>query len=832
MRKRRTVFKVVAAYDTETTNITETHEAFVSLYIVNDLRKIQPLSSYQVDDPREHIMFGRTVNDMLDILNTFIMDGIEHHYVPVIAAYNLAFDIQTLLRVLCAGFKLTTTAQSAQNYYYVDVNDMETGECRLRFWDTFFLEQGGLSAMGETAGVPKAIGDWDYSLVRTPFTPLSERELHYASRDVQVIPAYFAYLLKANEWLTPDMLGSKVLTRTGLVRQMAANQLRNLRLPHHKNVIGVEFAKKCQVEFPKDYDTYALRKACFRGGFTFTAARHASVAKHDVASLDVTSMHHAFINGRRVPYGFVKMPTRMLQMFADHVVSVSPDEVLKFYDKPFNCAFHCRIRFTNLRLKAGSPFEYHGIGLIPRGKFAKSAKVTEFYDRPREIAAENGTRSHGWHDHATGVVFAFGKLMSAAEATVHVCETELWCIAQVYDWDSMEVVAGEGATRFDVPPAYVTLQSNLLFNRKSDVKRITKEYKPGTPFTGDIPPSIPEGIAAGLRDGSITGEFLTHYYNSTVKGQFNGIYGTQAQDLLKPDYMVTDEGVVEVDDDTIATPENYSQRMPSRCRVWYTYGMRIVGGSRMHLVLAIILLWRRFGPQCEILGGDTDSLKIACNGLSDTDLASTVDPLLKAVQKAISACEWPIREAFPNLASPLTHVGGFEVENAGHHYPNHMELWNKARVSQDEHGAYHVTLAGVSRPDGSYHLEHWMRDMEDAGHSFQWVVERCAWNANLTPELSHGLEQTYPHPMDVYDDDVVDHNGEIQHVTAPMAVCLYAAGRMLGDTSKNVNRECVDYLRKTYDRRVYQTPHVNNVTDTEALMETWDETITARKGNR
>lgn len=84
--------------------------------------------------------------------------------------------------------------------------------------------------MGETCGLPKAVGDWDYSLVRTPETPLTEEEMFYARRDVQVIPQYLQWLLRANHWLTPDMLGCRVLTKTSLVRQMARREIGGRRV--------------------------------------------------------------------------------------------------------------------------------------------------------------------------------------------------------------------------------------------------------------------------------------------------------------------------------------------------------------------------------------------------------------------------------------------------------------------------------------------------------------------------------------------------------------------------------------------------------------------------
>lgn len=137
---------------------------------------------------------------------------------------------------------------------------------------------------------------------------------------------------------------------------------------------------------------------------------------------------------------------------------------------------------------------------------------------------------------------------------------------------------------------YVTLQSNMLFERKSDCKYMTKHYETGIPFTGDIPASIPEGLANEMRKGTMDAGFLNSYYNGTVKGQFNSIYGTMAQDIFKPGYGVDEGGGIYVDQTTIATRENFATKIPKRCRVLYTYGMRIVAGSRMHLIIAMLLI--------------------------------------------------------------------------------------------------------------------------------------------------------------------------------------------------------------------------------------------------
>lgn len=809
--KERKEFRVAAIYDTETTNIGEGAEtrAYPILYIFNDLRNT-PIESYKPDT--DDVRFYRHTAEALAYIDDLVGYGREHGYIPVIAAYNLMFDMQTLLLELAQAYRIEVNAQTATSVYTLDL--CVGGDVVCRFWDTFYLEMGGLRAMGETCGLPKAVGDWDYSLTRTPETSLTDEEKFYAQRDVQVIPQYLQWLLRANHWLTPDMLGCRVLTKTSLVRQMARREIGGRRITLRggkKLTLQRAFEMTCNQEFPKTYDSYALRKACFRGGLTFTAAQTASVVVDNVASLDVTSMHHAFINGRRLPVKFAPTPVEILQIACENIAGTSIDDVLANYDDPFKTGVHAAVRFINLRLRKGTCFDAWGIAICPRSKFVKTLQAdTDYSNNERAKTQENSIRAHGYVDSAVNPVYAFGKLYSADECILHVNEIELWNVTQVYEYDEMQVLYGESTTKTIIPPDYVTLQSNMLFARKTDVKNLIKHYTEGTPYTCDIPDSIPEGITRDAKTGELSMKFLQSYYGSTVKGQFNGIYGTQAQDVLKADYRVTEHGELEVDRATVCTPDNFAAKRPKTPRVLYTYGMRIVAGSRMHLIIAMMLVYARFGDGVTVTGGDTDSLKIRCDAdVTDDALLDCLSPLHDAVETAINRTMRRVRVTAPDMASTLDHIGKFEVEDCGGttRYARHMELWNKARVSLDAAGRVHITCAGLPRPDGAYTAEDFIRDLMESGCDFADVVRMAlGYDVLVDYEICHTLQRNRPHVWDRYVGVVKDYRGEVARVDVPEAIALYPSGRWLGESDKQANGENIAYLRNVYNRNVETTP--------------------------
>ena len=794
---------MAAIYDTETTNIgnDENARAFPILFIDNDIRDID-IYNY-TPDRDDKIHFYRTEQEMLDRIDEYVFWGECLGVVPIICAYNLMFDLQPLMEELNERYEIKANAQSSTNVYTLDLFSDENHV--LRFWDTYHLEMRGLSAMGETCGLAKAKGDWDYTLQRTGETAITDLEYFYASRDVQVIPAYLSYLLRANEWMDQSDFGFRVITKTSIVRQMARREIERLVIPKKngkKLELRYAFMQLCKKELPPNYTLYALRKACFRGGWTFTAARYSMTLQKNVISADAVSMHHTFINGRYVPQDFTVCYPRELASHFRTVLNTTLDDVLENYEKPFTCAFHAQARIKNIRLRKGSCFEYWGIALSASSKFKKNiAAGVEFGYDPANVAQENAVRDNGWFDRFDCAEFAFGKLYSAKEITIYINELELWTLSRVYEWDSIEPLFGEATIRFKLPPDFVTLQSNKLFEQKSAAKFINFHYKKGQPYPYSVK-SIPDGIANELKKGTLEPDFFTQWYTSTIKGMFNGIYGTMAQDVFKPQYKCVD-GTLVVDDTTITTPENYNEKKPRSTRVLYTYGMRIVGGSRMHMAILMELLWKSLGTKIRVLGGDTDSVKVSCDDdIADEDIENAMKPIGDAAKTAIDRCMARLRRTFPDLASTLRDIGSFEIENKNNHYQLHYEMWNKARVSFDGKRT-HITCAGLPRPIGKYTIETFMDDLIASGYSAEEVITNTVgFDTLVSNSVSHTLEHHKPKPDDLYEGYVTDYLGNTTYVCCHQSTALYPAPRWLGETLKLTNRLSVEYLERKYNRKL------------------------------
>lgn len=138
--KERKEFKVAAIFDTETTNIGEGAEtrAYPILYIFNDLRDT-PLESY--DSVSDDVRFYRHTSEALTYIDDLIEYGRAHGYTPIIAAYNLMFDMQTLMLELAQSYTITANAQTATSVYTLDLCIGDDVVCR--FGTRFTLKWAG-----------------------------------------------------------------------------------------------------------------------------------------------------------------------------------------------------------------------------------------------------------------------------------------------------------------------------------------------------------------------------------------------------------------------------------------------------------------------------------------------------------------------------------------------------------------------------------------------------------------------------------------------------------------------------------------------------------------
>lgn len=729
-------------------------------------------------------VFLRTPDSVSSELAKVIGRGKESHYLPIIAGSGIAWIMKPIIMVM--ECKVKVAAQSPSALYYMDILDGK--KAVLRIWDVSWMEPGGLESMASMVNMPVPTLS---SSMMTPETPMRGSDKRALRMQSEIILAYLHRLLTTTDYLREDDFGYHLMTRTSLVRLMAKRKIGTLTYKgrHRKVSLWAAFQKTAQQEDATDYRTYALRRSAFRGGLAFVCGKEVGLDHHDVASLDVVSMHHVFINGRLLPVKFRPVETDLLHVVWRRTLHTSVERILQDYSQPFDEAFHVAVRLKGLRLKRDSLFDREKFGIIPADKLHRGSELVGAVESDTSVAADKTIFDEGLADSAVGAECAFGKVLSADEIVLHVSEIEAWCLGQVYEWDEEEILYGELSQKFVVPPDYVTLQSNLLFSQKTDVKEVLNRYEEGVP-TEDVPDTIPEAMRKKIENGSLDKSALKAFYATTVKGAFNAIYGSQSMDPHRPSWAVDEDGGIAIDSDTVPSMKNGLHK--GSVGSIYTYGLRISGGSRMHLIIALELIDGVVTP----LSGDTDSIKCVAK-CSNKKILDSLKPLHDATDRAVARVQERVRASYPDLASDFKGLGHFMIEEAApgeDRWEHQMDGWAKTRITMS-HGKYHITAAGLPQPIGMYTIENWCNEMSKE-HSFEEVAGFVmGYNTFVVPEIAHGLTAIQP-KSDMVEETIEDRDGIKRVVEAPSVVVAEESGITMGDPKYGNVQENLEFLKK------------------------------------
>lgn len=279
---------VPAAFDIETT----------SFYDHEEKRAVMYIWQFGIDNL---VTTGRTWAQFLSLLTAvqLVLDLDETRRL-VVYVHNLPYEFQFIRKRI-----------DWDEVFLMD--DRKPVYCRTKgvvFKCSMKLSGGkALRTVGNdllTYKVEKRDGDLDYSVIRSPLTPLSERELGYCENDIRVILHYIAEKIESDGNITKIPL-----TNTGYVR----DKCRKACLKDEKNYFRY---RRLMNNLTIDPDEYQQLKRGFKGGFTHANAHFVgqiltSISSHDLRSsyptvmlLEKFPMSKAVKVSEQIPYDELK----------------------------------------------------------------------------------------------------------------------------------------------------------------------------------------------------------------------------------------------------------------------------------------------------------------------------------------------------------------------------------------------------------------------------------------------------------------------------------------------------------------------------------------------
>ena len=254
---------VICAFDIETTRLKDIEQSFMYIW------------QLQIGD--DVTVVGRYWNEYLDILDQ-IRNVLDDEWL-VIYVHNLSYEFAFLKGIYRFSEDEVFAVESRK------VLKCEMYGC-FEYRCSYMLTNMTLDRFLKKYDVEnkKLTGQFDYSKIRYPWSPLSADELAYCINDVKGLVQALTKQMRSDG----DDLQSIVLTSTGYVRRdvkKAMSRFNHLELQ----------------DMLPDVDVYMLLREAFRGGDTLSNRWNTDEIIENVKSVDITSSYPASMMMERYP---------------------------------------------------------------------------------------------------------------------------------------------------------------------------------------------------------------------------------------------------------------------------------------------------------------------------------------------------------------------------------------------------------------------------------------------------------------------------------------------------------------------------------------------------
>ena len=245
--------------------------------ITDDINKVSIMYCWQFAI-NGHVIFGRTWTEFMELMEK--LSSITNDQTRILVyVHNLAFEFQ-FIRCLFTWHKVFSIAPRKPIYAITD-----TG---IEFRCSYILTNYSLSKLSDQLQKYKIakLDTLDYSLTRSPDTPLTWPEIRYCINDVLVVSAYIQECILKERYICYIPL-----TATGYCRRycrkmcLYGNSKKNRSKQYnryHNLMLSLQITGT---------DEYKQLKRCFSGGFTHASAYYSGKTMHDVDSIDFTSSY-------------------------------------------------------------------------------------------------------------------------------------------------------------------------------------------------------------------------------------------------------------------------------------------------------------------------------------------------------------------------------------------------------------------------------------------------------------------------------------------------------------------------------------------------------------
>lgn len=438
-KKKPAVYELVSSFDIETTSYSKDDEDIAFMYIWQ----------FSLEN---YVIYGRTWEQYFEFIDKLKNIGnITPETQLIIWVHNLSFEFQFIRKMI-----------EWQKVFATDERKVVYGITTQGFVyrDSYILAGYSLNLVAKNLHnhkIKKLVGFLDYDKIRTPETPLTQKELEYSSNDVIIVVDYIHEQI--------DEYGSitKIpLTNTGRVREFTRDYVFYNHQKSHRKTGGTfgQYRRLMNI-LTIDKGTYEQAKRAFQGGFTHANARKQGKIIDNVSSYDFTSSYPTVMVSEKFP---------MSRPFYPKINTIDDLEKLM---KKSACMFD--VKFKNIQSK----IDFENYLSVSRCKVSS------------DCIEDNG------------------RIYSASSVITTVTDVDWWILKQCYSWDKIAIGTVRAFYRDYLPKNFIRAIADLYQN-KTKLKGIPEKHGEYMRNKGMLNSMYGMSVTDIVRDENIyNGEWLT-----------------------------------------------------------------------------------------------------------------------------------------------------------------------------------------------------------------------------------------------------------------------------------------------------------------------------------
>lgn len=367
----------------------------------------------------DQVVYGRYWWEFAEFLDNLHADlNLKIDNKLIIYVHNLKYEFAFMRKI-----KELRYSQDPRDFLTRDRNDVI--KCVIQdvfeFRDSLAVTEMPLEKMGDIIGIEKLKG-YNYELIRTPSTPLSEFELNYCAHDVLILTHYMQ-----READSFGGVGNIPLTATRKVKRIINANLKEL---YYRGSMKI---KQVNRDSEEDLDILDTMRRAYFSSILYISAAYKNQMIEDVMHADESSCYPWMMLSKKYPYGKFKKIEKPEGITKDNLCDL-------ITGKPRLI----RLAFINLRVK------------YPRFSFLPSN---------HKYWTLNGLESLD------------NRIISARYASITLTDVDLANVIEFYDCDKVDIIEIHEAKKYTYLPDYIIKTVIDLYLDKKQGKAKIKEIK-------------------------------------------------------------------------------------------------------------------------------------------------------------------------------------------------------------------------------------------------------------------------------------------------------------------------------------------------------------------